>query len=85
MKRGPRLCASGPELVAGRTCDLWVNEHSAAPFNPIQHPAAFGKVAQALPDGPKTQLGPSPQFSLKDNRVLFHRRQVAVVAAQTRD
>jgi xanthine dehydrogenase YagR molybdenum-binding subunit len=32
-----------------------------------------------------TQLGRSPRFPLKDNRVLHHRQQVAIVVAQTRD
>ena len=32
-----------------------------------------------------TQLGPSPQFPLKDNRVLHHRQPVAIVVAQTRE
>jgi xanthine dehydrogenase YagR molybdenum-binding subunit len=41
--------------------------------------------APALPDGPMTQLGPSPQFPLKDNRVLYHRQPVAIVVAQTRE
>jgi xanthine dehydrogenase YagR molybdenum-binding subunit len=41
--------------------------------------------APNLPDGPMTQLGPSPRFPLKDNRVLFHRQQVAIVVAQTRE
>ncbi len=41
--------------------------------------------APALRDGPMTQLGPSPQFPLKDNRVLYHRQPVAIVVAQTRE
>src|SRR5258708_7639281 len=41
--------------------------------------------APALPDGPMTQLGPSPQFPLKDNRVLYHRQPVAILVAQTRE
>jgi CO/xanthine dehydrogenase Mo-binding subunit len=41
--------------------------------------------APALPDGPMTQLGPSPQFPLKDNRVLYHRQPVAIVVARTRE
>jgi CO/xanthine dehydrogenase Mo-binding subunit len=41
--------------------------------------------APALRDGPMTQLGPSPQFPLKDNRVLYHRQPVAVVVARTRE
>jgi xanthine dehydrogenase YagR molybdenum-binding subunit len=41
--------------------------------------------APALPDGPMTQLGPSPQFPLKDDRVLYHRQPVAIVVAQTRE
>jgi xanthine dehydrogenase YagR molybdenum-binding subunit len=41
--------------------------------------------APALAEAPMTQLGPSPQFPLKDNRVLYHRQQVAVVVAQTRE
>jgi xanthine dehydrogenase YagR molybdenum-binding subunit len=32
-----------------------------------------------------TQLGRSPRFPLTDNRVLFHRQQVAIVVAQTRE
>src|SRR5580704_10546456 len=41
--------------------------------------------APALPEGPMTQLGPSPQFPLKDDRVLYHRQPVAIVVAQTRE
>src|SRR6266851_8963973 len=41
--------------------------------------------APALPEGPMTQLGPSARFPLKDSRVLFHRQQVAIVVAQTRE
>jgi len=41
--------------------------------------------APALPDAPTTQLGPSPQLPLKDNRVLYHRQPVAIVVAQTRE
>ena len=41
--------------------------------------------APALPDGPMTQLGPSPQFPLKDNRVLYHHQPVAIVVARTRE
>jgi CO/xanthine dehydrogenase Mo-binding subunit len=41
--------------------------------------------APALRDGPMTQLGPSPQFPLKDNRVLYNRQPVAVVVARTRE
>jgi CO/xanthine dehydrogenase Mo-binding subunit len=41
--------------------------------------------APALPEGPMTQLGPSPQFPLKDDRVLYHRQPVAVVVARTRE
>src|SRR5260370_32851400 len=41
--------------------------------------------APALPAGPMTQLGPSPQFPLKDNRILYHRQPVAIVVARTRE
>jgi CO/xanthine dehydrogenase Mo-binding subunit len=41
--------------------------------------------APALAEGPMTQLGPSPQFPLKDNRVLYHRQPVAIVVAQRRE
>jgi xanthine dehydrogenase YagR molybdenum-binding subunit len=41
--------------------------------------------APRLPDGPMTQLGPSPQFPLNDDRVLYHRQPVAIVVAQTRE
>jgi xanthine dehydrogenase YagR molybdenum-binding subunit len=41
--------------------------------------------APALAEAPMTQLGRSPRFPLTDNRVLFHRQQVAIVVAQTRE
>ncbi|HEX9623768.1 MAG TPA: molybdopterin cofactor-binding domain-containing protein [Streptosporangiaceae bacterium] len=41
--------------------------------------------APALAAEPMTQLGRSPQFPLKDNRVLCHGQQVAIVVAQTRE
>ena len=41
--------------------------------------------APVLAEEPMTQLGRSPRFPLKDNRVLYHRQQVAIVVAQTRD
>jgi len=41
--------------------------------------------APAMRDGPMTQLRPSAQFPLKGNRVLYHRQQVAIGVAQTRE
>jgi CO/xanthine dehydrogenase Mo-binding subunit len=41
--------------------------------------------APALADGPMTIFGPAPRFPLKDDRVLHHGQQVAIVVAETHE
>jgi xanthine dehydrogenase YagR molybdenum-binding subunit len=42
--------------------------------------------APALAEGPVTPvLGPTPRFSLKDNRIMHHGQHVAIVVAETRE